>query len=378
MRAVLPAPDARGRPAVGEVAEPVAGAGEVLVAVRATAINHADLLQLAGRYPPPPEEPEVPGLECAGEILEIGPGVAGWRPGDRVMALLAGGGHAERAAVPAGQLLALPDGLSWTDGAALPEAALTAWTNLVGEAALAPGERVLVTGATGGVGSFAVQLARELGAVPIAAGRDPGRLERLAALGAAAALPDDGELPERVRRATGGAGVEVVFDLVGGSRLGDHLACLAPGGRLVLLGLLAGARAEVDLGLVLGRRLRIVGSVLRPRPRPEKAALVRAFGEFAAERLADGRLAAVVDRVLPFERIAEAYAALAAGGLFGKIVVEVASDEAETDPPPRRPRGGPARTEPVRDRSALKRSTQGLAGARVRQASAVRPRNPPQ
>ncbi len=326
MRAVLPAPDGRGRPVLGEVAEPVAEAGEVLVAVRATAINHADLLQLAGRYPPPPGESRVPGLECAGEILAIGPGVTGWRPGDRVMALLAGGGHGERVAAPAGQLLPLPESLSWTDGAALPEAALTAWTNLVAEAALAPGERVLVTGATGGVGSFAVQLARELGATAIAAGRDRERLARLAALGgrgAGAGLVDDGTLPKEVRRATGGGGVEVVFDLVGGERLGDHLACLAPGGRLVLLGLLAGVRAEVDLGLLLRRRLRIVGSVLRPRPRAEKAALVRAFGEFAAERLADGRLAPVVDRVLPFERIPEAYAALAAGGLFGKVVVEV-------------------------------------------------------
>ncbi len=309
------------RPRLVEVAEPRPRPDEVLVEVRATALNRADLLQLRGLYPPPPGEPEAPGLECAGEILESGVEVRGWGPGDRVMALLGGGGHAERVAVPAGQLLRVPDSLSWAEAAAVPEAALTAWTNLVAEGGLTSGETVLVTGATGGVGSFAVQLAHELGATVVAAGRDLERLETLRVLGADHLLADDDELPERLRRAAGG-GADLVFDTVSGDRLPSHLAALAERGRLVLVGLLAGPRAEVDLATVLRRRLRIIGSVLRSRPRAEKARLVVAFDAFAAARIADGRLRPLVDRRVPFDRIGEAYAAMEAGGLLGKIVVE--------------------------------------------------------
>ncbi len=290
----------------------------MLLAVRATALNRADLLQLRGLYPPPPGETEVPGLECAGEILELGPGVEGWAPGDRIMALLAGGGHGERVTVPCGQLLALPENLSFVEGAAIPEAALTAWTNLVTEGELREGEAVVVTGASGGVGSFAVQLGRELGATVIAAGRD---LKRLARVGAHREVEDGPSLAEAIRKIRP-EGVDLVFDLVGGELLDVHLAALRPGGRLILIGLMAGWRAELDLGRILRWRLRIRGSVLRPRSREEKAELVAAFSRFAAPRLADGRLRPVVDRVLPFERIAEAYAALEAGGVDGKIVVE--------------------------------------------------------
>jgi putative PIG3 family NAD(P)H quinone oxidoreductase len=308
-------------PRLVEVPEARPAAGEVLVEVRATALNRADLLQLRGHYPPPPGEPEPPGLECAGEVLEVGAAVAGWSVGDRVMALLGGGGHAERVAVPAGQLMAAPANLSWAEAAAVPEAALTAWTNLVAEGGLVAGETVLITGASGGVGSFTVQLARELGAIAVAAGRDPARLEPLRQLGADHLVRDDDELPARIRQLTGG-GAHLIFDTVSGDRLPSHLAALEKRGRLVLVGLMAGGRAEIDLARVLRRRLRIIGSVLRARPRPEKAALVAAFVEFAAERLADGRLRPLVDRRFPFERIADAYAAMAAGGQVGKIVVE--------------------------------------------------------
>lgn len=322
MRAVAPRAEPPGyRPQLVELPEPEPAAGEVLVEVRATALNRADLLQVRGLYPPPAGEPEPPGLECAGVIRAVGAGVEGWRPDQRVMALLGGGGHAERVAVPAGQLLPMPAEMTWVEAAAVPEAALTAWTNLVAEGGLRPGQRVLVTGATGGVGSFAVQLARELGGVVVAAGRDLGRLEPLLELGAAAAVEDDDRLPERFRDAVGG-GADLVFDTVSGQRLPAHLAAMAPGGRLVLVGLMAGATAELDLALVLRRRLRVIGSVLRPRPRAEKAALVAAFREFGLERLADGRLRPLVDRVVPFERIADAYAAMEEGGVVGKIVVE--------------------------------------------------------
>ncbi len=308
------------RPRLVEVAEPRPAAGEVLLEVRATALNRADLLQVRGLYPAPAGEPEPPGLECAGEILEIGPEVAGWSVGDRVMALLGGGGHAERVVVPAGQLLRVPEGFSWAEAAAVPEAALTAWTNLVAEGGLEAGETVLVTGASGGVGSFAVQLAHQLGAKVVAAGRDLGRLEPLRSMGADHLVRDDDELPERLREATGG-GADLIFDTVSGSRLPSHLAALNGRGRLVLVGLMAGPRADIDLALVLRRRLRLIGSVLRARPRPEKARLVAAFGEFAAERLEDGRLRPLVCRRYAFERIADAYAAMEAGGLLGKIVV---------------------------------------------------------
>jgi putative PIG3 family NAD(P)H quinone oxidoreductase len=293
------------------------------VAVEAAGLNHADLHQLRGQYPPPPGESEVPGLECAGRILgPEGPGL--WQPGVRVMALVGGGGHATRAAIPSGQLLPLPDNLSSTEGAATPEAALTAWTNLVAEGGLEKGESVLISGASGGMGSFAVQLARELGARVIAAGRDRDRLEQLRAYGVEEICLAGPQLPRQVLEATNGRGVDLVLDFVGGAELPGHLASLRERGRLVLVGLLAGRKTEVDLGLVLSRRLRITGSVLRPRSRAEKARLVSDFNAFALPRLKDGRLRPIVDRVVPFERAAEAYKALERGGVFGKIVLAMA------------------------------------------------------
>jgi NADPH:quinone reductase-like Zn-dependent oxidoreductase len=268
-----------------DLAEPRPQDDEVVVEVRATALNRADLLQLRGLYPPPPGEPESPGLECAGEILEIGAEVRGWRIGDRVMALLGGGGHAERVAVPAGQLLPVPVSFSWVEAAALPEAALTAW---------------------------------------MATGRSLDRLEELWRRGADHLLADDDELPERLRLATG-RGADLVFDTVSGGRLPSHLSALADQGRLVLVGLMAGARVEVDLAQLLRRRLRVIGSVLRSRPRLEKAQLIAAYAEFAADRMADGRLRPLIAKVVPFDRIAEAYAAMESGGLLGKIVVERSS-----------------------------------------------------
>jgi putative PIG3 family NAD(P)H quinone oxidoreductase len=326
MRAVLPTGSsttdgARPVPRVGELPDPVAREGEVLVAIEASGLNRADLMQLAGHYPPPPGESEVPGLECAGQIVAVGYGVDRWKVGMRVMALLAGGGLATRVAVPAGQLISLPDHLSFVEGAALPEAGITAWTNLVFEGGLVAGEVVLITGATGGVGTFAVQLARELGARVIATARDGGRLDRLRELGVEELVVEDDGLAARVRALMGGRGVDLVLDLVGGSRLPGHLAALKTGGRLVLVGLLAGRSAEIDLEALLSRRQRIIGSVLRPRSRDEKTRLVEGFGAFAVPRLRAGRLRPVIDRVLPLAAAAEAYAAMAGGGCFGKIVL---------------------------------------------------------
>lgn len=327
MRAVAPwSPDAPPKPRLVELPEPEAGPGEVLIDVRACALNRADLLQIQGRYPPPPGESSVPGLEAAGVVAAVGAGVERWRPGDRVAALLAGGGQAERVAAPAGQLFAIPAALSFLEAAALPEAAITAWTNLRTEGELRAGEWVLVSGATSGVGTFALQLARELGGRPIAAARDAGRLGLLAALGAEAAVALDDDLPAAVRRVTGGGdagGAQLALDLVGGPWLPLLLGALAPLGRCVLVGLVAGRRAEIDLELLLRRRLRLSGSVLRPRPRREKAELVEAFERFAAPRLADGRLRPVIARVHPFAAVAAAYEELARGGVTGKIVIDL-------------------------------------------------------
>jgi putative PIG3 family NAD(P)H quinone oxidoreductase len=308
---------------LAEVPDPVAGPGEVVLRVRATALNRADLLQVRGLYPPPPGESPVPGLEAAGEVAALGEGVRGWRPGDRAMALLAGGAHAQTVAVPVGQLMPVPPNLSFVEAAAVPEVGLTAWTNLVHEGRLAAGETVLITAAASGVGSFAVQLARELGARVLVAGRSIERLQPLVTFGAAACLPLGEGLPAALRAVNDGRGADLVLDLVGGEGLGHHLDALHDGGRLVLVGLLGGGRATLDLSRLMRRRLRLLGSVLRPRSRAEKAALVAAFADFGLPRLADGRLRPVVDRVLPFSRIADAYQKLEAGGVLGKIVLEL-------------------------------------------------------
>jgi len=305
-------------PRLGDLPDPVPGPGEALVAIKAAGLNHADLHQLRGQYPPPPGESDVPGLECAGEILAEASGL--WQPGARVMALTGGGAHGTLNAIPTGQLMPVPESFSWTQAAAIPEAGLTAWTNLVAEGGLQAGESVLISGATGGIGSFAVQLARELGARVLATGRDRARLEQLRELGVDEVFVEGDGLAKEVKAATGGSGVDLVLELVGGSAINTHLSALRNQGRLILVGLLGGPNVEVSLGQVLGRRLRIIGSVLRARPRPEKAKLVADFTAFALPRLRDGRLRPVVDRVLPFERAPEGYKALEGGGVFGKIV----------------------------------------------------------
>ena len=320
MRAILPADRRIPIPRLGDLPDPVPGPGEVLVAVEAAGLNHADLMQLRGQYPPPPGESPVPGLECAGIVLEAEKG-SPWQRGARVMALVGGGAHATRAAVPAGQLMPLPDNFSFVEGAAIPEAGLTAWTNLVAEGGLAAGETVLVTGATGGMGTFAVQLARELGGRVLAAGRSRERLELLHGLGVEEICLEGGNLAHQVREATDGRGADLVFDLTGGPEVNSHLGALAERGRLVLVGLVSGRQAEVDLSTILSRRLRVIGSVLRPRPREEKARLSADFAAFALPRLRDGRLRPVVDRTFLLERAAEAYKAMERGGAFGKIIL---------------------------------------------------------
>lgn len=326
MRGIPPKIDAEHPPPrLAELPDPEPRPGEIVVGVHASGLNRVDLLQIRGRYPVPEGESDIPGLECSGVVERLGPEVeedSRWRVGDSVMALLGGGGHAERVAVPAGQLMPLPPGWTYEQGAATPEAALTAWVNLVEEGRLQPGERVLIAGVSGGVGSFACQLARELGVSQLfGTSRSRERLEALRKVGLTHGEIEDEGLAARVRQQTEGHGVDLILDFVGGEGFTDRLGLLAPGGRLVLLGLMGGVRGSIDLSPILRRTLHIVGSLLRPRPRAEKARLVAAFDAFARDRLADGRLRPVLAGSFPAEQAAAAYDVLTAGGRVGKLVL---------------------------------------------------------
>jgi putative PIG3 family NAD(P)H quinone oxidoreductase len=305
--------------------DPVPGPGEVLIDVAAAGVNRADILQREGHYPPPPGAPATLGLECSGVIAEIGPGVTDWGPGDRVAALLEGGGYAERAVAPAGQLLAVPDHLDLVDAAGLPEAVCTAWSNLVTVAGLARGETVLVHGGSGGVGSVALQLAHALGARVLTTA---GGLERVAgclALGADVGIDHRTEnVAARVREVTAGRGADVILDILGGGGLGSSLRCLATGGRLVVIGLQRGRRGEIDLGLLLARRASIHGTTLRSRPRQEKARIVADVTAHAWPLLspsAGPALRPVIHDRLPLAEAARAHALLEAGEVFGKLLL---------------------------------------------------------
>ena len=307
--------------------DPSPGPGELLVRVMATSVNRADVLQRQGRYPPPAGATEVLGLEAAGEVAAVGPDVEGWAPGDGVCALLAGGGYAELVTVPAAVALPLPPGLSAVQAAAVPEVFATAFDNVLVRGRLVSGETVLLHGGASGVGTAAIQLARRAGARVLVSAGSPRRVDACRALGA-----DDGfvyrdaDIPAEVRARTAGRGADVILDVVGGAYLQANLAALAVEGRLVVIGLQGGAGADLDLALVLRRRLTVTGSTLRSRSVAEKAALARRLRDEVWPGFADGSLRPVIDRVLPLERVADAHAALEASQHVGKIVLRVAGD----------------------------------------------------
>lgn len=307
-----------------DVALPEPGRGEARVRVRAAGVNRADLLQVRGVYPAPPDAPaDIPGLEVAGEVDAVGPGVIDVKTGDRVFAVVSGGAYAEAVVVHARTLAPMPSTISFTDAAAIPEAFVTAYDAMVIQCGLAAGETVLIHAAGSGVGTAAVQIARTIGARSIGTARTASKLEGAKKLGLeAGVVPNEGAFAAAVRAANGGRGVDVVLDLVGGGYTAESLRALAPRGRLVLVGLLGGTNAEIDLGLVLRQRLRIVGTVLRARPLEEKILAAQLLARNIAPLVASGAFRPIVDRVLPLAQAADAHAELAANQSFGKIVLE--------------------------------------------------------
>lgn len=318
MRALLP--DPAGGVRLDAVPDPVAGPGEVLVEVAAAGVNRADLLQLAGHYPTPPGAPAWPGLEVSGTVLT---GADGLRPGDEVCALLPGGGWAERVAVDARHVLPVPRGVALHDAAALPEAVATVWSNLVTTARLRPGEWLLVHGGASGIGTMAVQVGRALGArVAVTAGTVAGRAAARE-LGAEVAIDYRTEDFSRVvREASGGHGADVVLDVVGARYLAANLDALATGGRLVVIGLQGGRRAELDLAALMARRATVAGTTLRGRGAEDKAGILAEVRERVWPLVAAGTVRPVVDRHVDWARAEEALAALD-GAHVGKVVLDV-------------------------------------------------------
>jgi putative PIG3 family NAD(P)H quinone oxidoreductase len=307
---------------VGEVEAPELGPNDLRIRVAGAGVNRADLLQRRGMYPPPAGASPLLGLECAGEVIQVGARAAGWKPGDRAMALLAGGGYAEQVVVDADSAMPVPRALSDAEAAGLPEVYLTVFLNVFQLGALPAGGTLLVHGGGSGIGTAAIQLAKLAGARVIATAGSEEKCARCSALGADVAVNYRTEkFLDAVRAATNGAGVDVVLDSIGAAYLADNLASLAVGGRLVLIGLMGGAQAELNLGALLVRRLSLIGSTLRTRSLAEKAALVAAFRARFGADLEAGRIRPVVDRVLRFSQAGDAHRLLQASDHFGKVVL---------------------------------------------------------
>lgn len=305
-----------------EVPDPAPGPGEVLIDVAASAVNRADIAQREGLYPPPAGAPDWPGLECSGVIAAIGPGVAGWAVGDGVCALLSGGGYATRVAVPAAQLLPVPSGTDVVSAAALPEVVCTVWSNVVMAAGLGSGDVFLVHGGASGIGTMAIQVGVALGARVVVTAGSQRKLDACGELGASVLVnyrSDD--FVDAVGMATDGRGADVILDIIGAKYLAQNVTALARGGRLVVVGVQAGRRAELDLWELIGKRGHITGSLLRSRPPAEKASIVTAVREHAWPLVESGQLRPVIDRVLPMPDAAEAHAVVERSDHLGKVLL---------------------------------------------------------
>lgn len=307
-----------------DVPEPRHGTEELLVAVRATAVNRGDVMQRRGRYPPPEGTTEILGLEMAGEIVAVGDDVQGWAPGDAVCAVVTGGGYAEYAVVPAAVALPVPDGLSTEEAAAVPEVFSTAHDNLLVRGRLAPGETVLLHGGASGVGTAGIQLAKRHGCRVLITAGSAGRITACLGLGADLGINHrTSDFAKVVGDATDGRGVDVVLDIIGADYLDRNLRCLSTEGRLVIIGLMGGAEAEINLARLLSGRLSVVASTLRARSVAEKAAVAERLRQDVWPGFADGSLRPVIDRVLPLAEAAEAHRVMEAGEHIGKIVLRV-------------------------------------------------------
>jgi putative PIG3 family NAD(P)H quinone oxidoreductase len=323
MRAVI-APDPGGPEAlvVADLPDPVPGPGEVVVDVTATAVNRADIMQREGHYPPPPGASDVLGLECSGVVAAVGPDVRGWSEGDRVCALLAGGGYGEKVLVPAGQLMPVPEGIELVTAGALPEVACTVWSNLFMIAALQPDETLLVHGGGGGIGTFAIQLAHALGARVVTTAGSQAKLDVCRSLGADVTVNyREQDFVEEVKAATDGKGADVILDNMGAAYLPRNVDALATEGRLVVIGLQGGATGELDLGVLLRKRAAVMATSLRARPPAAKAAICASVVENVWPLVADGSVRTLVHATLPLDEVQQAHRIMEASDHTGKIVL---------------------------------------------------------
>jgi putative PIG3 family NAD(P)H quinone oxidoreductase len=304
------------------VEDPVAGPGEAVVDIAASGVNRADLMQRQGMYPPPPGAPPYPGLECAGTIAAVGPGVTGWQPGDRVCALLSGGGYAEKVAVPVGQLLPTPASVSLTEAAAFPETACTVYSNVFTGARLTQGETLLVHGGASGIGTMAIQLAKNAGATVAVTAGSAEKLTACRELGADILINyAEEDFVQKVREATQGRGADVILDIIGAAYLARNLEALAADGRLVNIGLQGGRKAELDMGMLMAKRGTIMATTLRARPAAQKAAIVSAVREHVWPLIDAGKIRPVIHRELPMREAPEAHRIMAASTHTGKILL---------------------------------------------------------
>jgi putative PIG3 family NAD(P)H quinone oxidoreductase len=308
-----------------EVPDVSPGRGEVLVKVTAAGVNRADLLQAAGLYPPPPGASELLGMEVSGVVAELGADVGGWSPGQEVCALLAGGGYAEYAVVPAGQLLPIPSGVDVVDAAGLPEVTCTVWSNLEMTAHLSEGQVLLIHGGASGIGTHAIQIARTLGArVAVTAG-SAAKLETCHELGAEILINyRDEDFVEALRKATDDAGADVILDIIGASYLDRNIDALASDGRLVIIGMQGGVKGELNIGKLLSKRAHVIGTTLRGRPTTgpaSKSAVVAEVRRSVWPMIADGRVRPIIGARLPIQDAAEAHRLLSSGEVTGKVVL---------------------------------------------------------
>lgn len=307
---------------VQDVPAPVPGPGEVLIDVAAAGLNRADVLQREGHYPVPAGSSEYPGLEVSGRIAAVGTGVEGLSVGADVVALLTGGGYAEQVNVPAGQVLPVPAGIDLVTAASLPETAATVFSNLFMAAGVTEGDHVLIHGGTGGIGTMAIQMVAAFGAVPMVTAGSDEKLGLARSLGAQVLINyRDEDFVARVREATGGRGADVILDVIGAKYLQRNLEALAVSGRLVIIGLQGGTKAEIDLNLVMRKRLAVIGTTLRARPAEEKAAIMQAVRTYVWPLVEAGKIRPLVDRTFPLADAGAAHEYFDSGSHTGKILL---------------------------------------------------------